>query len=159
MERSVNIAELENKTREDLMDLAKDLGVTGYSTLKKQDLIFRLLQAQTEREGNIFAGGVLEIMDDGFGFLRGESLIPGMNDVYVSQSQIRRFALRTGDYVTGQVRPPKDSEKYYGLLRVEAINGLDPEVAKERPYFKISPRSSPTDLLIWRPPRKRSPSA
>jgi transcription termination factor Rho len=147
MERSVNIAELENKTREDLMDLAKDLGVTGYSTLKKQDLIFRLLQAQTEREGNIFAGGVLEIMDDGFGFLRGESLIPGMNDVYVSQSQIRRFALRTGDYVTGQVRPPKDSEKYYGLLRVEAINGLDPEVAKERPYFENLTAIFPNRLI------------
>jgi transcription termination factor Rho len=147
MERSVNIAELENKTREDLMDLAKDLGVTGYSALKKQDLIFRLLQAQTEREGNIFAGGVLEIMDDGFGFLRGESLIPGMNDVYVSQSQIRRFALRTGDYVTGQVRPPKDSEKYYGLLRVEAINGLDPEVAKERPYFENLTAIFPNRLI------------
>ena len=131
----VNIAELETKTREDLLELAKELDVSGSSGLRKQDLIYRLLQAQAEKEGNIFSGGVLEIVDDGYGFLRGESLLPGVNDVYVSQSQVRRFALRTGDYVTGQVRPPKDSEKYYGLLRVEAVNGQDPEVAKERPNF------------------------
>ena len=129
------------------MDIAKELGVSGYSTLRKQDLIFRLLQAQAEKEGNIFSGGVLEIVDDGYGFLRGESLLPGLNDVYVSQSQIRRFGLRTGDYVTGQVRPPKDSEKYYGLLRVEAVNGLDPEVAKQRPYFESLTAIFPNRLL------------
>ncbi len=89
-----------------------------------------------ERETAILTGGILEIVDDGYGFLRGESLLPGSNDVYVSQSQIRRFGLRTGDYVRGQVRPPKDSEKYYGLLRVEDCNGLDPESAKNRPYFE-----------------------
>jgi len=143
----LNIAELETKTREDLMDIAKELGISGYSSLKKQDLIFRLLQAQTEREGNIFSGGVLDLVDDGYGFLRSESLLPGINDVYVSQSQIRRFALRTGDYVTGQVRPPKDSERYYGLLRVEAINGLDPEVAKGRPYFESLTAIFPDRLL------------
>jgi len=88
-----------------------------------------------ERETAIDTGGILEIVDDGYGFLRGESLLPGQNDVYVSQSQIRRFGLRTGDYVTGSVRPPKDSEKYYGLLRVETVNGLEPEVAKNRPHF------------------------
>ena len=143
----LNIAELETRTREDLMDIAKELGISGYSSLKKQDLIFRLLQAQTEREGNIFSGGVLDLVDDGYGFLRSESLLPGINDVYVSQSQIRRFALRTGDYVTGQVRPPKDSERYYGLLRVEAINGLDPEVAKGRPYFESLTAIFPDRLL------------
>jgi transcription termination factor Rho len=143
----LNIAELETKTREDLMDIAKELGISGYSSLKKQDLIFRLLQAQTEREGNIFSGGVLDLVDDGYGFLRSESLLPGINDVYVSQSQIRRFALRTGDYVTGQVRPPKDSERYYGLLRVEAVNGLDPEVAKGRPYFESLTAIFPDRLL------------
>jgi transcription termination factor Rho len=132
----MNITELEHKTREDLLDLAKDMGLSGYSQLKKQDLIFRLLQVQTEKEGNIFAGGILETVDDGYGFLRGETMLPSINDVYVSQSQIRRFALRTGDYVTGQVRPPKDSEKYYGLLRVEAVNGMDPEEAKQRPHFE-----------------------
>jgi len=136
MEGHVTIAELESKTREDLLDLAKDLGVSGYSALKKQDLVVKVLKAQTEKEGNIFAEGLLQIVDDGYGFLRGESLLPTVNDVYVSQSQVRRFALRTGDQVMGQVRAPKDSEKYYGLLRVEAVNGMDPEVAQRRPHFE-----------------------
>ena len=131
----MNLAELETKTREDLVSLAKELGVPGVSSMRKQDLVFRLLQAQTEQQGHLFRGGVLEVVEDGYGFLRGDSLLPGINDVYVSQSQIRRFMLRTGDMVTGQVRQPKDSEKYYGLLRVEAVNGVDPEVAKSRPYF------------------------
>jgi transcription termination factor Rho len=132
----LNIAELEAKTREELVDVAKELGISGYSTMKKQDLILRLLQVHTEQQGHIFRGGVLEIVDEGYGFLRQDSLLPGVNDVYVSQSQIRRFGLRTGDMVTGGVRPPKDNEKYYGLLRVEAVNGLDPEEAKRRPYFE-----------------------
>jgi transcription termination factor Rho len=93
-------------------------------------------QPEDGRSAPIRTGGILEIVDDGYGFLRGESLLPGSSDVYVSQSQIRRFGLRTGDYVTGEVRAPKDSEKYYGLLRVEATNGLDPEVAKQRPHFE-----------------------
>ena len=131
----VNIAELETKTREDLLDIARGLGIPGISALRKQDLIFRLLQSQAEQQGNLFRAGFLEIVDDGYGFLRQDSFLPGMNDVYVSQSQIRRFVLRTGDLVTGQVRPPKNGEKYYGLLRVEAVNGMDPEVAKGRPYF------------------------
>ena len=132
----MNIAELELKTREDLLDIAKDLGISGYSTLKKQDLIFRLLQANSEQQGHIFSGGILEVVDDGYGFLRGDTLRPGLNDIYVSQSQVRRFGLRTGDMVTGQIRPPKEGEKYHGLLRVEAVNGLDPEVARRRPYFE-----------------------
>ncbi len=100
-----------------------------------------------ERESAIFTGGILDIVDDGYGFLRGESLLPGPNDVYVSQSQIRRFGLRTGDYVTGQVRPPKDSEKYYGLLRVENVNVLDPEVAKNRPYFENLTAIFPNQMI------------
>jgi transcription termination factor Rho len=104
--------------------------------MKKQELVTKVIKAQTERDGNIFAEGVIEIVDDGYGFLRGDSMLPTVNDVYVSQSQIRRFALRTGDLVMGQVRAPKDSEKYYGLLRVEAVNAVDPEVAKERPKFE-----------------------
>ena len=136
MEQQVTIAELETQTREGLMDMAKGLGVSGYSQLKKQELIFKVLQAQTEKDGNIFAEGILQTVDDGYGFLRGESMLPTVNDVYVSQSQVRRFALRTGDLVMGQVRAPKDSEKYFGLLHVEAINGLDPEAAKGRPKFE-----------------------
>ena len=128
----MNIAELETKTITELRDIARDLELSGYTTLKKQDLVFRLLQAHTEQQGNIFSAGVLEIVEDGFGFLRQERFLPGNMDVYVSQSQIRRFGLRTGDMVSGQVRPPKDNEKYYGLLRVEAINGVDPEIAKGR---------------------------
>jgi len=131
----MNLAELEAKTREELMDVAKDMGISGHTALKKQDLVFRILQARAEQQGNLLAGGVLEIVEDGYGFLRGDGLRPGAGDVYVSQSQVRRFGLRTGDYVTGQVRPPKDSEKYYGLLRVEAVNSIDPEVAKNRPHF------------------------
>ena len=100
-----------------------------------------------ERETAITTGGILEVVDDGYGFLRGESLLPGANDVYVSQSQIRRFGLRTGDYVTGQVRPPKDSEKYYGLLRVETVNTLDPEVARNRPHFADFTAIFPNQLI------------
>ena len=143
----MNLAELEIKTREELLEIAKELGLSGHSTLKKQDLVMRLLQAHTERQGHIFSGGVLEIVDEGYGFLRGESLLPGLNDMYVSMSQIRRFGLRTGDTVTGQIRPPKDGEKYYGLLRVEAVNGLDPEVAKKRPYFETFTPIFPDRLI------------
>src|SRR3954466_16120507 len=116
--------------------MSRSVGISGFSRLKKNDLIFRLLRAKAEREGLIFGGGVLEIVQDGIGFLRSDHLLPGDEDVYVSQSQIRRFGLRTGDMVIGQVRPPKDTEKYYGLLRVEAVNGLDPETAKNRPTFE-----------------------
>jgi transcription termination factor Rho len=143
----MTIAELETKTREDLQELAKDLGVTGYSGLKKQDLIVRVLQKQAEREGNLFAQGVLQTVEDGYGFLRGETMLPTVNDVYVSQSQVRRFALRTGDLVMGQVRPPKDSEKYYGLLRVEAVNNVDPEVAKQRPHFENLTAIFPQEMI------------
>jgi transcription termination factor Rho len=141
------ITELEGKTREDLLDLAKDLGLSGTSGLKKQDLVYKVLQAQAEKDGNLFTTGVLEIVDDGYGFLRGESMLPSVNDVYVSQSQVRRFALRTGDLVMGQVRPPKDSEKYYGLLRVEAVNGVDPDTARQRPHFENLTAIFPDKLI------------
>jgi transcription termination factor Rho len=131
----VNIVDLETRTLSQLQDDAKELDISGYSRLKKSDLIMRLLRANAERQGYIFGGGVLEVMADGIGFLRAASLLPGPDDVYVSQSQIRRFGLRTGDLVIGQVRPPKESEKYFSLLRVEAVNGLDPEAAKNRPNF------------------------
>jgi len=133
----LNIAEMEASPREGLIAIATELGVEGAGTLRKPDLIFRLLQLQAEARGNVFSGGFLEVSDDGnYGFLRGESMLPGPHDIYVSQSQLRRFALRPGDYITGQVRHPKDNEKYYGLLKVEAVNGMDPETAKRRPYFE-----------------------
>ncbi len=139
-ERPLDIAELESKTLDQLRELAKSRGISGYSRLKKQDLILRLLRAQAEAQGYDFRGGVLEIVEDGIGFLRSDHFLPGPDDIYVSQSQIRRFGLRTGDMVVGQVRPPKETEKYYGLLRVEAVNGMDPEVAKRRPDFeKLTP--------------------
>jgi transcription termination factor Rho len=131
----VNIVELETQTLSDLQETAKELDISGYSRLKKSDLVLRLLRANAERQGYTFGGGVLEIVPDGIGFLRAPSLLPGPQDVYVSQSQIRRFGLRTGDMVIGQVRPPKESEKYFSLLRVEAVNGLDPEASKGRPHF------------------------
>ncbi len=133
----LNIAELEQKSREQLAELAIEMGLEEAAVLRKTDLIFRLLQHQAEARGNVFSGGFLEVSDDGnYGFLRGESMLPGPHDIYVSQSQLRRFALRAGDYVTGQVRHPKDNEKYYGLLKVEAVNGMDPETAKRRPFFE-----------------------
>jgi transcription termination factor Rho len=132
----LNLAELETKTKDELVDVAKDLGVEKPTGLRKQDLVFRIMQAKAEREGNYFAGGILEMANDGYGFLRTQSLKPSLSDVYVSQTQVRRFALRGGDYVMGAVRQPKESEKYYGLLRVDAVNGLDPETAKKRPYFE-----------------------
>lgn len=131
----MDIQQLETETLEALRGKAREAGIAGFSRLKKDDLIVRLLQHNAEQLGHELRGGVLEIIDDGIGFLRSEHYLPGDEDIYVSQTQIRRFGLRTGDMVIGQVRAPKDSEKYYGLLRVEAVNGVDPEVAKTRPNF------------------------
>ncbi len=143
----MNLAELETKTLEDLREMAREIGMAGFSALKKQDLIFKLLQAQTEQQGNIFSAGILEIMEDGFGFLRQDRYLPGPDDIYVSQSQIRRFGLRTGDKISGQVRPPKENEKYYSLLRVEVVNGMDPEVARRRPNFDTLTPIFPRQLI------------
>jgi transcription termination factor Rho len=147
----MSIAELESKTREELLEEARALGLSGLSALRKQELILRILQARAQREGNYFAGGILEVTQEGYGFLRTNGYKPSPSDVYVSQSQIRRFGLRTGDYVMGQVRPPKESEKYYGLLRVEATNGLDPEVAKGRPLFEQLTPTFPDRFLQLEP--------
>ncbi|MFN8485281.1 MAG: transcription termination factor Rho [Anaerolineae bacterium] len=136
----MDIAQLEVKSIGELQDEARRRDVPGFSRMKKNDLIMRLLRQASEEQGYIYGGGILEIIQDGIGFLRSDNLLPGPDDVYVSQSQIRRFGLRTGDMVIGQIRPPKDTEKYYGLLRVESINGLDPEIAKQRPDFdKLTP--------------------
>lgn len=133
----MNITELEKKTITELHKLAKDLGVKGYTQLRKKDLIFAILKKETEKGGHIFAEGVLDIVNnEGYGFLRPSKYIPSGDDIYISASQIRRFDLRTGDVVSGQVREPKDSERYFAILRIEAVNYQDPEKAKDRAYFE-----------------------
>jgi transcription termination factor Rho len=132
----MNIAQLETMTLADLRANLKEFDIAGGSRMKKEDLILRIMQADAEKRGLELRGGILEVMNEGMGFLRADHYLPGRNDIYVSQSQIRRFGLRTGDMIIGQIRPPKDTEKYYGLLRVESINGLDPEEAKNRPIFE-----------------------
>jgi transcription termination factor Rho len=132
----VAIAELETKSLNELQDLAKDLSIPNFRRYRKQELIMKILQAQTEQSGLMFRSGILEIMQEGYGFLRTSGYLPGSEDIYVSPSQIKRFGLRVGDEVLGQVRAPKDNEKYYALLRVEAVNGLDPEQARSRPDFE-----------------------
>jgi transcription termination factor Rho len=133
----MNLAELKEKTVADLNTVAKELNVTGTSGLRKQELIFKILEAQTEKNGLVFGEGVLEILPDGFGFLRAPSsnYLPGPDDIYVSPSQIRRFDMRTGDTISGQIRPPKEGERYFALLKVEAINFENPELAKDKILF------------------------
>lgn len=143
----LNVSELETMEMDGLFELARTFELQGYTRMKRPDLISKLLQARTEMEGNIFGDGVLEIIEDGFGFLRGARLLPGPDDIYVSQSQIRRFGLRTGDRVSGQVRPPKDNEKFFSLLRVEAVNGVDPETARRRPGFDSLTPIFPLELI------------
>jgi transcription termination factor Rho len=131
----VNITELESKSRDELTEIAREAGISNAANLKKPELVYRLLQSQGDGKGDVAASGVLDVVEDGYGFLRQQRFLPGSSDVYVSQSQIRRFGLRTGDFVTGHVRPPKDSEKYFGLLRVESVNDMSPDVARQRPHF------------------------
>jgi transcription termination factor Rho len=133
----MNLSELKKKKIGDLTEIAKDLGVEAASGMVKQELIFALLQAQTAKNGMIYGEGVLEILPDGFGFLRAPdySYLPGPDDIYISPSQIRRFNLRTGDTVSGQIRPPKDTERYFAMLKVEAVNLENPEVARDKIIF------------------------
>jgi transcription termination factor Rho len=133
----MNLVELKDKNIKELMGMAREYGVEGASTMRKQELIFALLQAQTEKNGLIYAEGVLETLPDGFGFLRAQNYnyLPGPDDIYVSPSQIRRFGLRTGDTVSGQIRPPKEGERYFALLKVEAVNYEDPESTRDKILF------------------------
>ncbi len=137
MTENMPMSALKERTIDELTEFARELNVEGASGLRKQDLIFAILQAQTEKTGYVFSAGVLEILPDGFGFLRSPdySYLPGPDDIYVSPSQIRRFNLRTGDLVSGQIRPPKESERYFALLKVEAINHESPEENVNRPLF------------------------
>jgi transcription termination factor Rho len=129
------LAELESRTLHEMQNIAKELGVAEYGRLKKHDLAMKIIHAQAEKSGLMLRDGTLEILSEGFGFLRVHGLLSSPEDVYVSQSQIKRFGLRTGDTITGAVRPPKDSERYFSLLRIEAINGENPEGAKRRVNF------------------------
>ena len=133
----MNIKELKKEKIGELNKIAKELNVEGASGMRKQELIFAILQAQTEKNGLIFGEGVLEILPDGFGFLRAPdyNYLPGPDDIYISPSQIRRFNLRTGDTVSGQIRPPKDTERYFAMLKVELVNYEDPEVARDKILF------------------------
>jgi len=134
---TMHLKELKEKPISDLAELARSLGVESPGGLRRQELIFAILQAQTEQNGHIYGEGVLETLPDGFGFLRAPdyNYLPGPDDIYVSPSQIRRFMLRTGDTVEGQIRPPKDSERYFALLKVEKVNFEDPDVAREKILF------------------------
>jgi transcription termination factor Rho len=133
----MHLAELKQKSIADLNEVARELKIEGAPNLRKQELIFAILQAQTEKNGVIFGEGVLETLPDGFGFLRApdSNYLPGPDDIYISPSQIRRFNLRTGDIVSGQIRPPKESERYFALLKVEKVNFEDPEVARDKILF------------------------
>src|SRR3990172_4910724 len=132
----MKVLELENTPLEALRQKAKDLNVQNANRMKKEDLILRIQQAQAEMDGMEVRGGILEIMSEGIGFLRSSHYQPGPYDIYVSQSQIRRYNLRNGDLIIGHVRPPRESERHYGLLRVQNINGVDPEEARHRPTFE-----------------------
>ena len=143
----MDISQLENKTKEELLDIVKEMELPECSSLEKPELIRRLLQADAEQQGNLFCSGILEIMTDGYGFLRQISLLPSQSDIYVSQSQIRRFGLRNGDKVAGQGRPARAGEKYISLLKIEAVNDLNAELAKSRPYFTSLTPTFPDRLI------------
>ncbi|GGJ02476.1 transcription termination factor Rho [Alicyclobacillus cellulosilyticus] len=144
----MDIKELEAKKLTELYTLAKEFQIPGYGNMKKKELIFAILKAQAERDGLMFAEGVLEIMPEGYGFLRPVGYLPSSEDIYVAASQIRRFDLRTGDLVSGKVRPPKENERYFGLLHVEAVNGVSPDEAAERLHFAALTPLFPTRRMI-----------
>jgi len=133
----MEIAELKNKTIAELLKMSEDLDIPGVSGLRKQELIYKIMEAGSATESTILAEGVLEILDEGYGFLRSPdyNYLPGQDDIYVSPSQIKRFDLRTGDIIAGQVRPPKDNERYFALLKIESVNYEDPDIAKHKTIF------------------------
>jgi transcription termination factor Rho len=145
----MDIAELKGKTIMELLNVAQDLRIEGTSSMRKQELIFKILEAQTQQNGLIFAEGVLQVLPEGYGFLRSPdyNYLPGPDDIYVSPSQIKKFDLRTGDTISGQIRSPKDSERYFALLRVEAVNHEHPEVSKAKPFFDNLTPLYPEEIL------------
>ncbi len=146
----MDISELKSKKIVELNQIAKDLNISGYSDLRKQELIFKILEGQTAKDGLTFSRGVLEVLPDGYGFLRSAdyNYLPSPDDIYVSPSQIKKFSLRTGDFVSGQVRPPKEGERFFALLRVEAVNGQDPEAIRERTLFDNLTPVYPTKRIM-----------
>jgi len=150
-------AELQGMTKTNLLALGRSLEVEVSGSMTKETLIYKILEAQANRAGYLLKQGILDIIEDGFGFLRQERYLPSPDDVYVSQSQIRRFGLRTGDHVIGQVRAPKDNEKYHSLLRVEAVNYMDPEAARKRPFFdQLTPIFPNRQLVLETTPKQLS---
>ena len=145
----MDISTLKSKKIVDLLQIAKEYNLTGVNDLRKQELIFQILEAQTKKDGLTFSQGVLEVLSDGYGFLRSAdyNYLPSPDDIYVSPSQIKRFSLRTGDHVSGQVRPPKEGERFFALLRVEAVNGKDPEEIRGRTLFDNLTPLHPTKRL------------
>lgn len=141
------LTELKEKKISDLCKIAKEYDINDFSRIKKMDLIFKILQAETEKKGYMFSEGILEIMSEGFGFLRTSGYLPGGNDIYISPSQIKRFNLSIGDLVSGQVRPPKEGERYYALLKIEAVNHEDPELSKERIDFENLTPLFPEEII------------
>ncbi len=155
----MNLKDLKEKKINELTRMARDLKVEGASGMRKQDLIFAILQAQAEKEGLIYGEGVLEILPDGFGFLRAPdyNYLPGPDDIYVSPSQIRRFNLRTGDTVSGQIRPPKEAERYFALLKVEALNYEDPDAVRDKSLFdNLTPLYPEQRLVLEYDPKNYS---
>jgi transcription termination factor Rho len=145
----MDIAELKGKNISELLDVANALSIEGTSSMRKQELIFKILEAQTQQNGLIFAEGVLQVLPEGYGFLRSPdyNYLPGPDDIYVSPSQIKKFDLRTGDTISGQIRSPKDSERYFALLRVEAVNFEHPDVAKTKPFYDNLTPLYPEEML------------
>ncbi len=157
----MNIEDLKSKTISELTNIAKELKIQGHSGLRKQDLIFKILEAKTEKDGLMFGQGVLEILPDGFGFLRAPTYnyLPGPDDIYVSPSQIRKFDMRTGDTISGQIRPPKESERYFALLKVEAINFENPGKTKDKILFDNLTPLYPEERLRLETPNGKDYSA
>ena len=144
----MNLTELETKSTEELLELARDVGVEGNPSMRREDIVAKMMRAvAAEQDGPLTASGLLDVVNDGYGFLRSNGMRPSTADVYVSQSQIRRLALRTGDSIMGQVRPPKEGERYFGLTKVETVNEIDPETARKRPTFESLTPVFPTEHI------------
>jgi len=143
----MNIIELKTKNLTELVEIGGDLDVADAEGMRREELVERILQRQVERGGQAFATGILDLVDEGFGFLRRHGIVPSSDDVYVSSTQVRRFGLRIGDRVGGVIRAPKEGEKYWGLVRVESVNGVDPDTARRRPYFDALTPIHPIELI------------